>query len=126
MAKIEACQAGVGEGLMLNEQGFVAECTCDNIFIVMHGEIFTPPTSSGALAGITREVVIKIARELGIPVHKKEMTRYNIYTADECFLTGTAAEIIPVVKLDQRVIDKGSPGPVTRRLIECFQQLIQD
>ena len=110
---------------MLNEQGFVAECTGDNIFTVKNGEIFTPPISSGALAGITREVAFEMAAELGIPISEPEMTRYDIFTADECFLTGTAAEVIPVVKLDSRVIGDGVPGPVTRRLIERFHQLTE-
>jgi len=123
LAKIEAQQAGAGEGLMLNEQGYVAECTGDNIFIVKNGKVFTPPIHSGALAGITREVVIEIARELGVPLSEPEMTRYDIFTADECFLTGTAAEIIPAVKLDNRPIGDGKPGPVTKRFIERFHQL---
>jgi len=123
MAKIEAQQAGAGEGLMLNEQGYVAECTGDNVFIVKNGEIFTPPISSGALAGVTRAVVLEMAESLGIRVLQPEMTRYDIYTADECFLTGTAAEVIPVVRLDNRVIGDGLPGAVTRRLIERFHEL---
>jgi branched-chain amino acid aminotransferase len=125
LAKIEAQQAGAGEGLMLNEQGFVAECTGDNIFTVKDGEIFTPPISSGALAGITRAVAFEMAAELGIPISEPEMTRYDIFTADECFLTGTAAEVIPVVNLDSRVIGDGVPGPVTRRLIDRFHQLTE-
>jgi branched-chain amino acid aminotransferase len=123
MAKIEAQQAGAGEGLMLNEQGYVAECTGDNVFIVRDGRIFTPTISSGALAGVTRAVVFEIAAEFGIPVHEVEMTRYDIFTADECFLTGTAAEVIPAVKLDMRPIADGKPGPITRRLIERFHEL---
>ncbi|MFI0347470.1 MAG: branched-chain-amino-acid transaminase [Chthoniobacterales bacterium] len=125
MAKIEAAQAGAGEGLMLNEQGLVAECTGDNIFVVKHGEVFTPPTSSGALAGITRAVVIKMARAFDLIVHEKEMTRYDIYTGDECFLTGTAAEIIPVASLDQRVIGDGNPGKITQQLMSEFQKVIR-
>jgi branched-chain amino acid aminotransferase len=125
LAKIEAEQAGAGEGLMLNEQGFVAECTGDNIFTVKAGEIFSPPISSGALAGITRQVVFEIAAELGIRISEPEMTRYDIFTADECFLTGTAAEVIPVVTLDSRVIGDGVPGPVTSRLMERFHQLTE-
>jgi len=123
MAKIEAQQAGAGEGLMLNEQGYVAECTGDNIFTVKAGHLFTPPISSGALAGVTRAAVLEIAAELGIPISQPEMTRYDIYTADECFLTGTAAEVIPVVRLDSREIGDGHPGPVTRNLISRFQEL---
>lgn len=123
LAKIEAQQAGAGEGLMLNEQGYVAECTGDNIFTMKDGVLQTPPISSGALAGITREVVLEIAQKEGIKVTEPNMTRYDIYTADECFLTGTAAEVIPVVKLDTRVIGTGKPGPVTLGLIEKFHQL---
>ncbi len=123
LAKIEAQQAGAGEGLMLNEQGYVAECTGDNVFTVKNGRIFTPPISSGALAGVTRSVVFELAAGLGISISEPEMTRYDIFTADECFLTGTAAEVIPVVRLDNRVIGSGSPGPVTKRLISSFHEL---
>jgi branched-chain amino acid aminotransferase len=123
LAKIEAAQAGAGEGLMLNEQGYVAECTGDNLFTVKNGEMFTPPISSGALAGVTRAVIFEIAAELGVRLTEPDMTRYDIYTADECFLTGTAAEIIPAVMLDSREIGDGRPGPVTRRFIERFHQL---
>jgi branched-chain amino acid aminotransferase len=123
MAKIEAQNAGAGEGLMLNEQGFVSECTGDNIFIIKNGVITTPPISSGALAGVTRSVVFDLAAEFSIPIHEPMMTRYDIFTADECFLTGTAAEIIPAVKLDTRPIGDGKPGPITRRLITRFREL---
>jgi branched-chain amino acid aminotransferase len=123
MAKIEAQQAGAGEGLMLNEQGFVSECTGDNIFTVKIGVIYTPPISSGALSGVTRNVVFEMAAELGITILEPNMTRYDIFTADECFLTGTAAEIIPAVKLDTREIGSGTPGPLTRKLIERFREL---
>jgi len=123
LAKIEAQQAGAGEGLMLNEQGYVAECTGDNIFTVKNGALFTPPISSGALAGVTRAAVFEMASELGIAITEPEMTRYDIYTADECFLTGTAAEVIPVVRLDSRTIGDGLPGPVTKRLIARYREL---
>ena len=123
MAKIEAQNAGAGEGLMLNEQGFVSECTGDNIFIIKNGVITTPPISAGALAGVTRSVVFDLASEFGIPIHEPMMTRYDIFTADECFLTGTAAEVIPAVKLDTRLIGDGKPGPITRRLITRFREL---
>jgi branched-chain amino acid aminotransferase len=123
MAKIEAEQAGAGEGLMLNEQGYVAECTGDNVFIVKNGAITTPPISAGALAGVTRAVVFEMAAELGIPMAERDITRYDIYTADECFLTGTAAEIIPAVVLDSRPVNDGKPGPVTGRLIKRFHEL---
>lgn len=125
MAKIEASHAGAGEGLMLNEQGLVAECTGDNIFLVSSGRITTPPISSGALAGVTRAVAIEIATEFGIEVTEPQMTRYDIYTADECFLTGTAAEIIPAVELDNRPIGNGKPGPITRRFISRFHEITQ-
>jgi branched-chain amino acid aminotransferase len=123
MAKIEAEQAGAGEGLMLNEQGYVAECTGDNVFVIKNGAITTPPISAGALAGVTRAVVFEMARELGIPIREENITRYDIYTADECFLTGTAAEIIPAVVLDSRPINDGRPGPLTGRLIKRFREL---
>jgi len=125
LAKIEAMQAGAGEGLMLNEQGFVAECTGDNIFVLKRGVLTTPPISAGGLRGITRDVVIEIAKEFGMSVQEPEMTRYDIYTADECFLTGTAAEIIPVISLDKRLIGSGRPGPVTARYIARFRELTQ-
>lgn len=123
MAKIEAEEAGAGEGLMLNEQGFVAECTGDNVFIVRDGRIITPPISAGTLAGVTRAVVFDLAREAGIEIREQDMTRYDIYTADECFLTGTAAELIPVVELDARKVHDGKPGPVTKHLTGLFREL---
>jgi branched-chain amino acid aminotransferase len=125
LAKIESLQAGAGEGLMLNEQGFVAECTGDNLFVLKRGILSTPPISAGGLRGITRGVVFEIAAEFGIPVHEPDMTRYDIYTADECFLTGTAAEIIPVISLDKRLIGSGAPGPQTARFIGRFRELTQ-
>lgn len=123
LAKIEAGSAG--EGLMLNEQGYVAECTGDNIFIIKNGRLITPPISAGALGGITRNVVLEIAQELGIPASEANMTRYDIFTADECFLTGSAAEIIPAVNLDERPIGEGIPGPVTAKFITRFRELTQ-
>ncbi len=125
MAKIEAQNAGAAEGLMLNEQGFVAECTGDNIFIIRKGKIFTPPVSAGALKGITRAVIFDLAAELGLPIGEADLTRYDIYTADELFLTGTAAEVVPAVKLDRRTIGDGKPGPWTRRLMDRFHELTQ-
>jgi len=125
LAKLEAIHAGAGEGLMLNEQGFVAECTGDNIFILRDGVLRTPPVSSGALAGVTRAVAIELAEKAGVSVIEPQMTRYDIYTADECFLTGTAAEIIPVVTLDSRPIADGRPGELTRRLISEFRKLTE-
>jgi branched-chain amino acid aminotransferase len=110
---------------MLNEQGYVAECTGDNVFIVKNGRIYTPPISSGALAGVTRGVVFELASEAGLSITEPEMTRYDIWTADECFLTGTAAEVIPVVTLDRRDIGDGRPGPVTKQLMTRFHELTQ-
>jgi branched-chain amino acid aminotransferase len=123
MAKIEGTDAGTVEALMLNHNGEVAECTGDNIFIVKNGVITTPPIASGALAGVTRSVVFELAAEFGISIHEPMMTRYDIYTADECFLTGTAAEVIPAVKLDTRLIGDGLPGPITKKLIASFHEL---
>ncbi len=125
LAKIEALHANAGEGLMLNEQGYVAECTGDNVFVVTRGQLRTPPVSAGALRGITRSVVFDLARDAGVPVAEQMMTRYDIITADECFLTGTAAEIIPVARLDSRVIGTAAPGPVTRMLMVKFHALTQ-
>ncbi len=123
LAKIEANIAGVEEAIMLNAEGFVAECTGDNLFIVKRGQLFTPPLAAGALYGITRGVVIDLAREQGIPVSEPNLTRYDLFNADECFLTGTGAEIIPVVKIDGRTIGSGDPGPVTCNLVERYHAL---
>ncbi len=126
MAKVEAIAGGGEEGVMLNEQGMVAECTGDNIFVVKNGAITTPPVSSGSLDGITRKVVMELGRDLGYQVSEPQMTRYELYTADEVFLTGTAAEVVPVAKYDERIIGEGKPGPVTLRLMEAFSQLTQN
>jgi branched-chain amino acid aminotransferase len=125
LAKIEAINAGKPEGLMLTLDGYVAEGTGENIFIVKRGELFTPPAYMGILKGITRQVVMKLAKEGGIPVHEAVLTLHDVYNADECFLTGTGAEIIPVVKLDGRVIGDGVPGPITKTLIQKFRQYTQ-
>lgn len=124
MAKIEAVQSGVREALMLNSNGFVTECTGDNIFLVKNKVIFTPPVYLGALEGVTRNAIIEIAGELGYTVKEEPFTRFEVFDADELFLTGTAAEAIPVVKVDARVIGDGKPGPVTRQLIEVFRQRV--
>jgi branched-chain amino acid aminotransferase len=124
MAKVEAMQANALEAVMLNEQGNVAECTGDNLFIMKNGSLFTPLISDGALDGITRGVIIEIAEKLGVPVVERTLTRYDIFTADECFLTGTAAEVIPVVSLDRRVIGSGKPGPFTARFLEAYHELV--
>jgi len=108
---------------MLNHKGEVAECSGDNIFLVKHGVLRTPPTDSGILEGITRKAVIEVARKAGIQVQEVSITRHDVYIADECFLTGTAAEVIPVVKCDGRSIGNGKPGPVTRHIREGFVQL---
>lgn len=123
LAKIEATDAGCLEAIMLNHKGEVAECTGDNIFIVHRGVLWTPSTESGILEGITRNAVIELAREAGLPVREAPMVRHDVYIADECFLTGTAAEVIPVVKVDGREIGNGKPGPVTQDLRQRFQKL---
>lgn len=123
LAKLEANRVNAGEGLMLNVEGYVAEATGDNIFIVKDGKIYTPPTSAGILEGITRNTVIELAREAGYEVIEKMMTLFDVYTADECFLTGTAAEVIPVVSVDGRRIGEGRPGEVTNKLIHAFRAL---
>ena len=123
MARIEANLASADEALMLNDAGNVAECTADNVFIIKHGQIFTPPTTSGALQGITRSVVFDIAGEFDIKVIEGDFTRHDIFVADECFLTGTAAEIVPVVKADGRIIGNGKPGPITTRIIARFREM---
>ncbi|MFN3152718.1 branched-chain-amino-acid transaminase [Bremerella sp.] len=120
MAKIEASNAGCLEALMLNHKGEVSECTADNIFIVRDGNLLTPPTDAGILEGVTRDVVLELAREAGIPTFEKTLTRHDIYVADECFMTGTAAEVIGVVKVDDREIGDGKPGPITRKLKALF------
>ncbi|PYK11055.1 MAG: branched-chain-amino-acid transaminase [Verrucomicrobia bacterium] len=126
MARIEANLAGADEALMLNDAGNVAECTADNVFIVKHGQIFTPPIASGALRGITRSVVFEIGAELGVKVRESDITRHDVFVADECFLTGTAAEIVPVVKADGRPIGNGKPGPITTRIIARFRQVTHE
>ena len=123
LAKIEGLQAGCVEALMLNHKGEVAECTGDNIFLVRKKILQTPPLDAGILEGVTRNAVIEVARQQGIEVREMPLTRHDVYIADECFLTGSAAEVIPVVKVDSRVIGSGVPGPVTRDLKERFHSL---
>lgn len=123
MAKIEAIQAGAMEALMLNEQGYVSECTGDNIFLLKNGTLLTPPVADGALDGVTRQVILQLADQLGIPWKEQTLTRYDIFISDECFLTGTAAEVIPVIALDRRPIGDGKPGPLTLRFIDAFRAL---
>ena len=124
MAKVEALQAGAEEGLILNDLGLVAECTGDNVFVIRDGFITTPPITAGALPGITRAAVIDIATELGIPLAERDLSRHDIYTCDECFLTGTAAEVIAATKLDQRVLGTGKPGPITQKIIARFREIV--
>jgi branched-chain amino acid aminotransferase len=121
LAKIEANNAGVEEAIMLNSEGFVAECTADNIFIIKNGVIFTPPLSAGALYGVTRQTVIELAEQFGLKVSEPNLTRYDLFNADECFVTGTGAEIMPVVKIDGRVIGHGKPGALSVKLIEAYK-----
>jgi branched-chain amino acid aminotransferase len=123
LAKIEANNAGVEEAIMLNAEGYVAECTGDNIFIIKGGKFYTPPLSAGALYGITRQTVIDLAQAAGYAVAEPNLTRYDLFNADECFLTGSGAEIIPVTKIDGRVIGNGKPGPITRKLVADYRDL---
>ena len=126
LAKIESIQAGAGEALMLNKDGYVAECAGDNIFIYKNITLLTPPTSAGILVGITRNVVMKLAAEMEIKVKEELITRYDLYIAEECFLTGTAAEIIPVVKIDGRTIGTGKPGKITSNLLKRYRDLTRN
>ena len=123
LAKIEAINCGYEEAIMLDALGYVAECSGDNIFIVKRGELYTPPQCMGTLRGITRDTIIEIASKKGIGVHEHVITRHEVYIADECFLTGTAAEVIPVVKVDGRKIGSGSPGSLTLKLTEEFHKV---
>jgi branched-chain amino acid aminotransferase len=120
IAKIEALDNNVPEAIMYNHEGFVAEATGDNVFIVRRGVMYAPPAEAGALEGITRAVVIRLAKQEGIEVVEKNLTRFDLYVSDELFLTGTAAEVIGIVEMDGRVIGDGKPGPVTRLLREKF------
>jgi len=123
LAKIEAINGGCEEAIMLNAEGFVSECTGDNIFIVKGNRLLTPPLSAGALYGITRGVVMELGQGSGLQVAEPNLTRHDLFNADECFLTGTGAEIIPVVKIDGRVIGNGKPGGVTRKLVTEYREL---
>lgn len=123
LAKIEANNAGCEEAIMLNAEGYVAECTGDNLFLVKGRHLLTPPLSAGALYGITRGTVMELAQTAGLTVQEPNLTRYDVFNADECFLTGTGAEVVPVVKVDGRVIGSGKPGPVTRELVRAYHTL---
>ncbi|HWN94379.1 MAG TPA: branched-chain-amino-acid transaminase [Methylomirabilota bacterium] len=124
LAKIEANNAGVEEAIMLNAEGFVSECTADNLFLVKGNQLLTPPLYAGALYGITRATVMDLARAEGMDVSEPNLTRYDVFNADECFLTGTGAEVIPITKVDGRVIGTGKPGAATRKLIEKYRALV--
>jgi branched-chain amino acid aminotransferase len=126
LAKIEGIKAGCIEALMLNHKGEVAECTGDNIFLVRKGVLQTPPLDAGILEGVTRDFVIELAHAAGITVKEMPLTKHDVYIADECFLTGTAAEVIPVVKVDARTIGDGKPGPVTRSLKAKFSEAVRN
>ena len=124
LAKLEAKQAGCLEAVMLNREGFVAECTADNIFIVSGGRLLRPAPYHGALDGITMKTVEEIALSLGIRTYETSLTRYDLYTSEECFMTGTGAEIMPVVRIDGRVLGSGAPGVITRKLIQGFREMV--
>jgi branched-chain amino acid aminotransferase len=125
LAKIEGLKAGCIEALMLNHKGEISECTADNIFLVKRKTLLTPPPDAGILDGITRNAVIELARDNDLPVREISLTRHDVYVADECFMTGTAAEIVPVVRVDDRAIGSGQPGPITRELQQRFQELVR-
>lgn len=125
LAKIEALNAGCQEALMLDHLGYIAECTGDNIFLVERSQLYTPPQCMGTLRGITRDAVLDIARKLKVITHEHVLTRHELYIADECFLTGTAAEIVPVVNVDGRQIGDGKPGKMTKRIMKEFAKRTQ-
>lgn len=120
MAKLEARDAGADEAIMLTFQGSISECTGDNIFLVRDGALLTPPTCEGILEGITRALVIELAKKRGISVYEKAMIRHDLYVADECFATGTAAEIVPITQIDHRTVGDGKPGAITKQLTQDF------
>jgi branched-chain amino acid aminotransferase len=126
LAKIEGLQAGCIEALMLNHKGEVAECTGDNFFIIRRGVLLTPPNEAGILEGVTRDVVMELARGAGMEVRETPLTKHDVYVAEECFLTGSAAEVVPVVKVDARTIGDGKPGPITRDLMARFHKLTKE
>ncbi len=124
LAKLEAKQAGCLEAIMLNKEGYVCECTGDNIFVVKKGVLHTPPSYLGMLEGITRNTMIELAEEGNIPFSERVMTRFDLYTADECFLTGSGAEIIPVISVDGRMVGSGKPGEMSRKLAGLFSERV--
>jgi len=125
MAKIEAIKAGYDEAILLSPQGYVSECTGENLFVVRHGTIITPPTSAGALEGITQHTLLTMARDLGYEVAVGNILRSDLYVAEEAFLSGTAAEVVPIASVDDRAVGDGSPGPITRRLQELYAQVVR-
>ncbi len=126
LAKIDAQRAGASEAIMLNADGFVAECTADNLFVVRHGTLLTPSPQDGALEGVTRGAVLALAGEAGIPAREARLTRFDVYTADECFVTGTGAELMPVVEADGRRVAGGTPGPLTQRIAQAYSALVRN
>jgi len=126
LARIEAADAGVSEAIMLNHEGNVAECTADNIFIVRNGTVSTPTITDGILEGITRNTIIELCARMGVPCFEKTLQRHDLYIADECFLTGSAAEVVPITRIDGRVIGSGAPGPITRKLSEAYHRHIRE
>jgi len=126
LAKIEAVDAGCPEAIVLNHEGNVAECTADNIFIVRDGRVLTPKITDGILEGVTRDTIIQLCGKLGIPCSERSLQRHDLYIADECFLTGTGAEVVPVTTIDRRPIALGQPGPTTKRLMEAFHRLVRE
>jgi len=124
LAKIEAQNLGYHEAVMLNDQGYIAECTGDNIFLVHKGKLLTPPFSAGALSGITRGAVLDIARQLKLTVEEKNLTRYDAWIADEIFITGTAAEVVAIIEMDGRVIGTGKPGAATKKITAAFKRIV--
>jgi branched-chain amino acid aminotransferase len=125
MAKVEALKAGYDEAILLSPQGFVSECTGENLFVVRGGRILTPPVSAGALEGITQDTVVTLARDLGYEVATENILRSDLYTAEEAFLSGTAAEVVPIASIDDRAVGEGTPGPVSRRLQELYGQVVR-
>ena len=125
MAKVEALKAGYDEAILLSPQGYVSECTGENLFVVRHGRIITPPLSAGALEGVTQDSVITIARDLGYEVEYGNILRSDLYTAEEAFLTGTAAEVVPIASVDDREVGDGRPGPITRRIQEIYHAAVR-
>jgi branched-chain amino acid aminotransferase len=125
MAKVEALKAGYDEAILLSPQGYVSECTGENLFVVRHGRIITPPLSAGALEGVTQDSVITIARDLGFEVEYGHILRSDLYTADEAFLTGTAAEVVPIASVDDRAVGDGRPGAITRKVQEIYHAAVR-